>query len=54
MSTSDKLTYLNETKNKLKEAINLTNANITNDTFRSYEYKLKKGIINTLNNPKAV
>lgn len=46
---SDKLTYLNTTKGLIKDSINLTGANITNDTFRSYAQKLKLGLINALN-----
>ena len=36
MATSDKLTYLANTKGLIKTAINNAGANITNDTFRSY------------------
>ena len=50
MSTANKLTYLNTTKTKIKDAINLTGANITNDTFRSYEAKLKSGLVDIINN----
>jgi hypothetical protein len=49
MSTATKLTYLNTTKGLIKDTINLTGANITNDTFRSYAQKLKLGLINALN-----
>ena len=48
MSTSDKLTYLNTTKTKIKDAINLGNANITTETFRQYENKIKQAIVNTM------
>ena len=48
---SDKLTYLNTTKGKIKDSINLTGAGITNqDTFRSYEKKLKDGLVDIINN----
>jgi hypothetical protein len=51
MAISDKLTYLNTTKGKIKDAINLTNANIlSEDTFRSYADKLKLGLIDIINN----
>lgn len=41
MSIADKLTYLNETKNQLREAINSFGGNLTeNDTFRSYPGEL--------------
>lgn len=39
-TTSEKLTYLSETKSQLKTAINYTGAGITNDTFRQYPRKL--------------
>jgi hypothetical protein len=48
-TTAQKLTYLDGTKTLLKDTINLTGANITNDTFRSYAQKLKLGLINALN-----
>jgi len=42
MSTANKLTYLNTTKGKIKDSINLTGANITNDTtFRNYAVALR-------------
>lgn len=45
----DKLRYLNTTKIKLKDSINLTGANITNDTtFRNYSVKLKESLVNIL------
>lgn len=48
---SEKLTYLNNTKIALKDTINLTNANITNQTtFRDYSTKLYDGYINILKN----
>ena len=50
-TTSQKLTYLNTTKSKIKDSINLTGANITNnDTFRSYADKLKDSLLDVLNN----
>ena len=46
-----KLQYLNITKSKIKDSINLTGANITNnDTFRSYADKLKDSLLDVLNN----
>ena len=39
-TTSQKLTYLSETKSQLKTTINYTGAGITNDTFRQYPRKL--------------
>lgn len=53
-TTADKLSYLNTTKAKIKESINLTNINITNEPFRYYAYAIKKGIINVLNDPKEI
>ena len=48
---SNKLTYLNTTKGKIKDSINLTGAGITNqDTFRNYEKKLKDGLVDIINN----
>jgi hypothetical protein len=48
---AEKLSYLNTTKEKIRDSINLTGANIgTNDTFRSYASKLKKGYIDIINN----
>ena len=49
-TVSDKLTYLNTTKVKIKDAINLTGANITDDTFRSYPDKLKQAYVDIINN----
>lgn len=40
-TTSEKLSYLNTTKTKIKEALNLGGANITNETFRQYIDKIK-------------
>lgn len=52
---AEKLTYLNETKGKIKDSINLTGAGITNeDTFRSYAVKLRDGLLNVLNNGTIV
>ena len=50
MAISDKLTYLNTTKGKIKDAINLAGANITDDTFRSYPDKLKEAYVDIINN----
>lgn len=50
-TTAEKLTYLGVTKEKIRDSINLTGANIgTSDTFRSYATKLKKGYIDIINN----
>ena len=48
MSTAQKLSYLNETKTQLKDTINLTGANLTNDTFRSYPSKLYKKLLDAV------
>lgn len=49
-TVADKLTYLNTTKGKIKDSINLTGANIGNsDTFRSYSAKLRDGLVGVLN-----
>jgi hypothetical protein len=49
-TTAEKLTYLNTTKGKIKDSINLTGAGITNnDTFRSYAVKLRDGLVQVLN-----
>ena len=53
-TTSDKLTYLATTKTKIKDAINLGNTNITNETFRQYENKIKQAMINTMNDKWGV
>ena len=54
-TTSQKLTYLNDTKQGLKTVINYTGANIINTTtFREYVEKLYSGYIDTLNNPKTL
>jgi hypothetical protein len=48
---AEKLTYLNTTKSKIRDSINLTGANLTSeDTFRSYASKLNKGYIDIINN----
>jgi len=48
-TTSDKLTYLNTTKDKLKNTINYTGAGIDNNTtFREYDKKLYDGLANSL------
>lgn len=50
-TTSEKLTYLNTTKSLLKDSINITEANITNETtFREYPNKLKDGLVYIINN----
>lgn len=50
-TTSEKLTYLNETKSKIKDNINLTGAGLTNQTpFRQYAIGLKTALLNILNN----
>ena len=50
MSTANKLTYLNTTKGKIKDSINLTGANIgSSDTFRSYSAKLRDGLVDVIN-----
>ena len=50
-TTAEKLTYLNTTKEKIRDSINLTGANLTSeDTFRSYATKLNKGLIDIINN----
>ena len=47
---SQKLEYLNTTKGKIKDSINITGANIgSSDTFRSYSTKLKDGIVDMIN-----
>lgn len=48
-TTAQKLTYLNETKTKIKNAINLGEAGITNETFRQYEKGIKQALLNTMN-----
>lgn len=54
-TTSQKLTYLNDTKQGLKTVINYTGANIINTTtFREYVEKLYSGYIDILNNPKTL
>ena len=40
-TTAEKLTYLNTTKNLIKEELNLGGANITNEPFRAYKDKLE-------------
>ena len=49
-TTSEKLTYLNDTKTKLKNVINYAGANITNDTFRSYPEKLYDKFVDFVTN----
>lgn len=48
MSTANKLTRLNTTKNELKQAINLTGANITNEPFRLYSERLFAKLIDII------
>ena len=50
MSTSDKLTYLNTTKSKIKQAINLAGASLTNEPFRQYSSKLYDSYLDILKN----
>lgn len=50
MSTANKLTYLNITKSKIKDAINLAGTNITNEPFRQYADKLYNKYIDIINN----
>lgn len=50
MSTSNKLTYLNETKSKIKQAINIAGANITNEPFRVYSSKLYQQYLDIIKN----
>lgn len=47
---SQKLTYLNDTKTKLKNVINYAGGNITNDTFRSYPEKLYDKFVDFVTN----
>lgn len=48
-TTADKLSYLAETKSKLKDTINYTGAGIdANTTFRNYDKKLYDGLLNSL------
>ncbi len=49
-TTSDKLTYLNETKTKIKDNLNFGGANITNETFRQYADKIKDLYVYFMNN----
>ena len=50
-TVSEKLTYLNTTKEKLKDSINIAGGNLTAvDTFRSYAKKLNKSFIDIINN----
>lgn len=53
-TVSDKLTYLNTTKSKIKESINLTGANLTNETFREYATTLKDTLAHILKNPSPI
>lgn len=49
-TTAEKLTYLNTTKGKIKDSINLTGANITTEPFRQYSTKLNSALLDILNN----
>ena len=52
MATADKLSYLNTTKTKIRESINLTGAGLTaSDTFRSYAVKLQDTLMEGLTDP---
>src|SRR5690606_4265003 len=53
MSIADKLTYLNETKRQLREAINARGATLsTSDTFRSYASALNSAVpVNHIGSP---
>ena len=51
MSTVDKLIYLNTTKTKLRNVINITGANLTEEnTFRSYASNLESKLVDIINN----
>lgn len=54
MSIADKLTYLNETKQLIKESINLTGANITNEPFRDYAHILEKKLPELIGDPSPI
>ena len=49
-TTAEKLTYLNTTKGKIKDSINLTGANITTEPFRQYSTKLNSALLDIINN----
>lgn len=49
-TTAEKLTYLNTTKGKIKDSINLTGAGITTEPFRQYAVKLKDAYVDIINN----
>jgi len=49
-TTAEKLTYLNTTKGKIKDSINLTGSGITNEPFRQYSTKLKDAYVDIINN----
>ena len=51
---AEKLTYLNTTKSKIKDVINMSEAGITDDTFRSYPQKLYDGYINIIKDKFSV
>jgi len=51
MSTANKLTYLNTTKSKIRNTINITGANLTEEnTFRSYASNLESKLVDIINN----
>lgn len=54
MSIADKLTYLNETKQLIKESINLTGANITNEPFRDYAVMLRNKLPELIGDPSPI
>lgn len=49
-TTAEKLTYLNTTKGKIKDSINLTGAGITTEPFRQYAVKIKDAYVDIINN----
>ena len=49
-TTSEKLSYLNTTKGKIKDSINLTGANLTTEPFRQYSTKLEDAYVDIINN----
>lgn len=53
-TTSEKLVYLNETKQKIKESINLTNANIVDEPFRQYAVILKNRLPEIVGDPSII
>lgn len=51
-TVSDKLTYLNTTKEKIKENLNYAGCNITNEPFRQYASILKDKFVSIISNPE--